>query len=537
MAGFIQGRSPVSGSRWSSGRAWVAAALLVLASAIAVAVWADQTASSVDRNNLERGAEAVNRNLESEIRVVEMASDVIVAAAAAADDPEDFASVAITTDPVVLESLIGLVSYPITEMGTGEGHVFFQVNPEQEVAAPDLGLPAIVTSTLVEEDVPYLSPAYREAGTSDVRMVVVVPSVQSGESVLVGAIFLPNRILDRAVSSVGEDEYSAILLDRRFGGQLITSTGTPTGKDIIRFSPVGFAGLIDLEVMGGTAFSYSRSPWIPAVSLTVGITIALLLLGLASMTRARTREMRGRLELARLHDEGKDRFLATVSHELRTPLTVVMGGASEVESQWETLSSSEREELLGMVVNQAQEASNLVEDLLVVARSEYGNVRIAMDETHIQRHIGYAVESVSLVREGTLTVTAEDPKIYADGTRLRQILRNLVHNAVAHGGPNIEIEVSHGEGVAHVSVLDDGPAIPHEDCERIFEPYARANGRHAEEARGIGIGLYVSRLLARIMGGELVYLRRDGRTEFLLTLPAVAEDVAPSQHLEPVSVE
>lgn len=537
----LQPRALVSRKYWNGGRAWAAAALLVLISAVAIAVWSDQTAVHVDRLRLERGAEAVNRNLESEIRVVEMAANVIVAAAAAAENPEVYASLAATNDPEVLDALVGLVVYPIADTGTGEGDVFFEVYPEQEVIAPDLGLPGIVTDKLVEEDVPYLSPAYTDPGSDEVRMVVVVPVDESGSPALVGAIFLPYRILENAVTKVAVDEYAAALLDQRFSDQVVTSIGTPTGSDIIRSSPVGMAGLVDVEVMAGSAFPYSRSPLIPFLSLTIGATISLLLLGMALLTRARTREMNERLELARAQDEGKDRFLATVSHELRTPLTVVLGGATEVQSQWQTLPPEERKELLGMVADQALEASNLVEDLLVVARSEYGNVKIAMANTDLQRHLSYAMESVPADREGTFSVTAEDPIVYADGTRLRQILRNLVHNAVAHGGPNISVEVAQLEDTVEVSVFDDGGPLSIQDCDRIFEPYARTDGAQAAGAQGIGIGLYVSRLLAQLMGGDLACLRTNGQTEFRLTLPvgtaSGVEIPEPVDVPEPVEID
>ena len=507
----------------------------MLAGAIALGFWLDHAAANNDRYRLERGAEAITRNLESELRVVEMAASVIVAASAAADTPADFASIAVTADPVVLSSLVGLVSYPVTSDGSGPGTVVFQVRPRNQLDIPDLGLSAKITETLIREDIPYLSPAYRVPGEDGVRMIAVVPAQRDDAEVLIGAIFLADRILHRAMAAVGEDEYAGQLLDRRFGDKVIVSEGTPTGSEIVRSSPVGMAGLIDIAVTGGSTFPHSRSPLTIVAILGLGLIISVLLLRLAYVTRARTREVNERLELARLQDEGKDRFLATVSHELRTPLTVVVGGASEIESQWETLTVDERKELLGMVSDQAQEASNLVEDLLVVARSEYGNVKIAMAETRLQRHLGYAVSSIPLDRDGTLTITDQDPSVYADGTRLRQILRNLVQNAVTHGGPNIAIEVSQANGMVEVSVCDDGAELPFADCERIFEPYARTDGAEVNAAQGIGIGLYVSRILAHGMGGEILCLRADGRTEFRLSLQSTASDAISIQ--EPVSVE
>jgi signal transduction histidine kinase len=533
VTGILRSRRREHGTFLASGRAWAVAAFFVLGISIAISLWFDQTGASIDTFRLGRGGEAISRSLESEIRVIEMASNV--AAAIAADDPEDFAAIAITADPEVVGALVALISYPVSAAGTGPGNAFFTVGTGEEVAVPDLGLSGNVTEALVREGIPYLSRAYTEPDAPGVRMIAVVPAEHFGKTVLVGAIFRADIVLHNAMEAVSGDEFAAELLDRRFNDSIITAAGTPRGSEYVRLSPVGLAGMVDIVVYPGVGFPSSRSPIVSLLALGLGLVIALLLLRLASLTRARTEEMNNRLELARMQDEGKDRFLATVSHELRTPLTVVVGGAAEVESQWKTLTAAERKELLGMVSDQAQEASNLVEDLLVVARSEYGNVKIAMAETRLQRHLEYAVRSVPLGRTGTLTITEEDPLIYADGTRLRQILRNLVQNAATHGGPHIAIEVAYDGDAVEVSVIDDGPHLAAADCERIFEPYAQSDRTGPNAARGIGIGLYVSRLLARIMGGDLVCLRMSNRTEFRLTLQGSAVDAVSAP--EPVSVE
>lgn len=208
--GSLQSRAPRRGTFLSSGRAWATAAFLVLASSIAIALWFDHTAANVDEYRLERGAEAISRSLESEIRIIEMASNVLVAAAAATDNPEDFAAIAITADPEVLGALVALVSYPVTEDGTGPGTAFFLANPDKDVVVPDLGLPTILTDALVSGDVPYLSPAYTEPDSEGVRMIAVVPAEERGETVLVGAIFLADNMLANAMANAPEDEFSGI---------------------------------------------------------------------------------------------------------------------------------------------------------------------------------------------------------------------------------------------------------------------------------------------------------------------------------------
>ena len=226
VTGNPHSRQREHGTFLGSGRAWAVAAFFVLAISIAIALWFDQTGANVDEYRLERGAEAISRNLESEIRVIEMSSNVVVAAAVATENPEDFAAIAVTADPEVLGALVALVSYPVTDDGTGPGRSFFLVAPAEDVSIPDLGLPGIVTDALVREDVPFLSPAYTEPGLDGVRMVVVVPAQQFGETVLVGAIFRADVILNNAMAAVSDDEYAAELLDRRFNDSTITASGT-----------------------------------------------------------------------------------------------------------------------------------------------------------------------------------------------------------------------------------------------------------------------------------------------------------------------
>jgi signal transduction histidine kinase len=117
--------------------------------------------------------------------------------------------------------------------------------------------------------------------------------------------------------------------------------------------------------------------------------------------------------------------------------------------------------------------------------------------------------------------------------RLRQILRNLVSNAIRYGGDHIDVGVARANGHIHITVEDDGAGIPEGQWEQVFEPYARAHDR-AEQPSSVGLGLTVSRKLARLMGGDLAY-RHEGGSVFDLSLPAAdpAERTAASDTGEP----
>ena len=112
-----------------------------------------------------------------------------------------------------------------------------------------------------------------------------------------------------------------------------------------------------------------------------------------------------------------------------------------------------------------------------------------------------------------------------DPARVRQILRNLVSNALHYGGENVAVQIDHVSATVRVAVGDSGEMISAVDLERIFQPYQRVR-----EAVGVtqsmGLGLAVSRQLAQLMGGDLVYHRRDDMNVFELTLPVAPDQAA-----------
>ncbi len=213
----------------------------------------------------------------------------------------------------------------------------------------------------------------------------------------------------------------------------------------------------------------------------------------------------------------KDEFVAAVSHELRTPLTAVVGLAQELRSDLGRFSRDELEEFVGLIADQATEVAHIVEDLLVVARADIGQVNVAPTRVEIRPELERALAAV--FADGEVTVVGDPATVTADPRRLRQILRNLSTNARRYGGPRVEVRVRPGDGVTIIEVRDDGEGIPPELRERIFEPYRTAHDIMGQPA-SVGLGLTVSRQLARLMDGDLVYLRDGSWSVFRLTLPS-----------------
>lgn len=217
----------------------------------------------------------------------------------------------------------------------------------------------------------------------------------------------------------------------------------------------------------------------------------------------------------------KDQFIASVSHELRTPLTGIVGLAQELRLNRDLFGIEELDEFLGHIYEQSTEMGNIIEDLLIAARADIGT--LVVKPTTLRVAEALAPVLVSHTRKaGSKTLDTvprgESITVEADGLRLRQIVRNLLTNAVRYGGSKIWVEVASRGGMVEVSVVDDGEGVPAESIEEIFRPYGRAAGGQANPS-SVGLGLSVSLQLARLMGGDLEYRRRGDQTLFVVSLP------------------
>ena len=110
--------------------------------------------------------------------------------------------------------------------------------------------------------------------------------------------------------------------------------------------------------------------------------------------------------------------------------------------------------------------------------------------------------------------------VIADPSRVRQVVRNLLTNAIRYGGGGISVIVDSSDGTSRVCVCDDGDGIPEEDRDAVFEAYQQGH-TDTPVSGSVGLGLNVSRMLARAMGGDLTYRFENGISTFALTLPSV----------------
>jgi signal transduction histidine kinase len=214
----------------------------------------------------------------------------------------------------------------------------------------------------------------------------------------------------------------------------------------------------------------------------------------------------------------KDAFLASVSHELRTPLTAVVGFGQILQDSEGTLTPEERRELLDMVVTHGADLTNIISDLLVAARADIGELEVSSVPVNLRAQAAQVLESLANDQAAHIELIGHSVRAVADPSRVRQVIRNLVTNALRYGGEAIRVEVRSDSANAKVLVHDSGQAIPDQDRGRIFEPYQRAHEAPGL-ANSIGLGLAISRQLARLMGGDVTYRHEDGESIFEFTVP------------------
>ena len=247
-------------------------------------------------------------------------------------------------------------------------------------------------------------------------------------------------------------------------------------------------------------------------------------------------QRRRTMERLRALVRSKDEFVASVSHEVRTPLTAVVGLAEELRVNRTQFSSLETDEFIGLIADQSREVANIIEDLLVAARADTGTLDISLGVVDLRDLVGIELVGggfVESLQQGSLAIEMLEAPAWGDATRVRQVVRNLLTNALRYGGERVRVFSGVSGGVARVGVADNGVGISAEDQDRIFEPYQRAHDRPTQPG-SVGLGLTVARQLARLMDGDLAYRYEGGESIFELSLPAAEprREAAPT----PVSI-
>src|SRR2546423_2075413 len=251
-------------------------------------------------------------------------------------------------------------------------------------------------------------------------------------------------------------------------------------------------------------------------------------------------EREARLE-AEAASRAKSEFLAIMSHELRTPLNAVLGYSELMELGISGPVTEQMREQIGRIRISAIHLLGLVNDILDLAKVEAGRLQVSSGSCSAAGTVAAAIALIQpQAAAGGLDLTVvrgpdPSPVYRGDDERVRQILVNLLSNAVKftpHGGkitveiassrtPDPDTRLQASRSYVSFRVTDTGAGIPDEKLMSIFDPFVQVESGHARSREGSGLGLTISRRLARLMGGDLTVMSELGEgSTFTLWLPA-----------------
>ncbi len=339
---------------------------------------------------------------------------------------------------------------------------------------------------------------------------------------------------DRGVASLLMDEGAAGVLTRRL---LPAALLAPIILGVIRMLGES-AGIYESE-FGVSLFA------VAAILTFVGLVLwsarvlrdtdkeRVDLLALEQEARANAEMLRAEAEAARAEAESannsKTDFLAVMSHELRTPLTAIMG-YEELLSDGITGPVTElQRQQLGRINASARHLLGLIDEILTFARVDIGRERVRYESMSVNHTLGDAaalVEPMAAAKDINFIVELldEDQAIQTDGTKLRQMLVNLLSNGIKFTDKGeVRVSCSVSNSVLEVRIADTGVGIAADNIEDVFEPFWQAEQTATRRTGGTGLGLSVTRKLARLLGGDVTVASRVGSgSTFLLSLPMKA---------------
>lgn len=317
---------------------------------------------------------------------------------------------------------------------------------------------------------------------------------------------------------------------------LLDLTVIGVGMVAVQLSPAGIgAPLIYMMIVPALLLPWRHAWWVmaygaawalialsdpdliaaPDVAVGPEVVAALGYVIFGSLTVALVVVVSGSLDRSR---RSRDQFLASISHEIRTPLTSILGWSRLLRDEHSALGDAEKDEALRLIESEASEVTDIIEELLTAAQLGTGSLRVNSRSIDLAAEAEVVVAAKGLEPAEMIEVNGDASDAWGDPLRVRQIIRNLVTNANRYGGDETRINVSSEEPWCTLAVVDNGPGIPSDLEQQVFEPFSQLGSARGTE-QPIGLGLTVSRHLAQLMGGDLSYRRESGATVFELTVP------------------
>jgi CheY-like chemotaxis protein/two-component sensor histidine kinase len=254
-----------------------------------------------------------------------------------------------------------------------------------------------------------------------------------------------------------------------------------------------------------------------------------------SAARVTTEQLRARLAEAERAAESRVRAVGYVAHEFRTPLSSILGFAALLSSDDGSLSPERQREFVDVIYRNARHLLHVVQDILNLAKVEAGTLEVsllAVPAGEVAAAVADSLRPVAEARGISLRVEDHDaPAAHADQGRLRQVLLNLLDNAIKYSPPGSDVIVSvrARDEEVWVEVADRGPGLSEEEQEVVFREFSRI--QHAgERVSGAGLGLALARNFAEAMGGRIGVRSRIGEgSTFWIALPAAPPGLEPAE--------
>jgi signal transduction histidine kinase len=219
-------------------------------------------------------------------------------------------------------------------------------------------------------------------------------------------------------------------------------------------------------------------------------------------------------------------FVANVSHELRTPITSIRSYAETLQ-ETEDVPPELQREFLGVIVNESDRMTKIVQDLLTLSRFDAGSIEFDFESFSFEQSVRDVYSAVALEAQNhnhsfTLEISPDIPDIRGDRARVEQVLMNMVSNAIKYTRDGGRIKVSAGVEGDNVwaSVRDNGIGIPKEDIDRVFDRFYRVDKARSRESGGTGLGLSIAQEIVARHNGTIGIESRVGKgTVITVTLP------------------
>jgi signal transduction histidine kinase len=326
---------------------------------------------------------------------------------------------------------------------------------------------------------------------------------------------LPSGALIETVMSTGETVYRRDMSDHKHPEEV-------TLTEIGLHSRIAAPLLLGVRPIGMLAILRREPDAFGPDEIELATLLGRLVATAVQNIRAYSAERETVEELRRLSALRAD-FVSLVSHELRSPMAAVIGAARTLQERWRELSPDQRASFLALISDETARLATLIGDVLDTSRIEAGTFTYSFSDVDLADLVRETVAAMGLGQdEVSIVAQAPDavPAVRADRERLKQVLMNLVENAVKYSpaGGEVDVRAWADNGLVMVAVEDQGPGIPREQQGLIFEKFGRANVGGGKP--GSGLGLFIARSIAEAHGGTLKVRSAPGQgSTFTLELP------------------